>query len=102
MDRRIDMPKKEKTPWLLLSAFAAGLWWMFSGTASASTPATTTVSAGAQKYMNQIMAAQNAFTTGTMSPTTYNLTAGAVLLAAATDPACTGQDLATLHGVAGV
>lgn len=25
-----------------------------------------------------------------------------LLLAAAADPACTGQDLATLHGVAGV
>lgn len=95
------MPKKEKTPWLLLGAFAAGLWWMFSGTASAST-STTTVSAGAQRYMDQIMAAQTSFTRGLMSQTAYNLAAGAILLAAAADPSCTGQDIATLHGVAGV
>jgi hypothetical protein len=101
MDRRIDMPKKEKTPWLLLSAFAAGLWWLFSGTAAAST-STTTVSAGAQKYMDQIMAAQTAFTRGSMSQPAYTLAAGAILLAASADPACTGQDIATLHGVAGV
>ena len=96
------MPKKEKTPWLLMGAFAAGLWWLFSGTASASTTAPTTVSVGAQKYLNQIMAAQNSFTSGTMSQAAYTVAAGAILIAAAADPACTGQDLATLHGVAGV
>ena len=96
------MPKKEKSvPWLVLGSLAAGLWWMFSGTASASTT-TPTVSPGAQKYLTQIMAAQNSFTSGTMSQAAYSLAAGAILLAAASDSACTGQDLAYLHGVAGV
>lgn len=95
------MPQKKKSlPWLLIGGLAAGFWYFFGGSASAST--TITLSPGAQKYMTQLMAAQNSFQAGSMSQTAYAAAATAILAAAAIDPSCNGQDLVALHGVAGV
>jgi len=93
------MAKKEGIPWLLVGGVAAGLWWLFSGqTASAST---TQLSAAAQSYMSQIMAAQNAFLTGSKTQAQYAATANDIMVKAASDPRVSTSDVAALGAVAG-
>jgi hypothetical protein len=97
------MAKMKDPPWLLLGAFAAGLWWLFSSPASAATaPASSKiVNAAAKKYLDQIMAAQNAFTSGSKSQSDYTALAASILLVAQVDPSISTADLAYLRAVAG-
>jgi hypothetical protein len=98
------MPKKEKkssTPWLLLAAGAGALWYFFGGSASAAT-SSPVMSASGQKYMTQIMTAQNAYLQGQTTQAVYNAAAAAIIVAATADPTVTAQDVTNLHAVAGV
>jgi hypothetical protein len=97
------MAKKEGAPWLLIGAFGAGLWWLFSSPAQAATKpaAAPTVSAGAQKYLDQIMSAQNAFTSGSKTQSDYTAMAATIIVAAQIDPSVSSADMAYLRGVAG-
>ena len=98
------MAKMKDPPWLLLGAFAAGLWWLFSSPASAATApsSTPTVGAGAQKYLNQIMAAQNAFTSGSKTQADYAALALSIVGVAQIDPSVSAADLSYLRAVSGV
>jgi hypothetical protein len=97
------MAKKNDTPWISILALAAGLWWLFSSPASASpSAATPTLGAAAQRYMSQIVAAQNAFLSGSKTQLEYNALALAAIAAAQLDQAVTPADVAALRAVAGV
>lgn len=93
--------KRKSSSWVWLLGAGAAAWYFFSGS-SASASTITTVGPGAQTYLNQIMAAQNAFTSGSQTQAQYTLAASAILIKAVADPAVSISDLATLHAVAGV
>jgi hypothetical protein len=87
--------------WLLLAAAAGAAWYFWPSSAPAA-PAPATVSAGAQTYLTQIMAAQNQFQAGTQTQQQYTASAQALLTKAQTDSNVTAADMTTLHAVAGV
>ena len=97
------MRKKDSgIPWkklLFWGGGAAALWALWPSSASAAT--TTTVSAGAQKYMVQVMALQTAFQAGQMNQDQYTTTVTGILTGASLDPTVSAADLKTLHAVAG-
>jgi hypothetical protein len=98
------MARKDDVPWLLIGAFAAGLFWLFGSPAKAATaPAVpATVSSGAQKYLDQIMAAQNAFTGGTKTQLEYTGMVQGIVAVAQIDPTVSASDLSYLRAVAGI
>jgi aerobic-type carbon monoxide dehydrogenase small subunit (CoxS/CutS family) len=92
--------RKKSSSWMWLVGAGAAAWYFFSGS-SASAATSTTVSAGAQTYMNQIMAAQNAFTSGSQTQAQYVASAQAILAKALLDSNVSSADMATLHAVSG-
>lgn len=97
------MAKKKRSsfPTWLLAAGAAAVWYFWPSAAQAAT-VPTTVSAGAQTYMSQIMAAQAAFLSNSQTQAQYTATAQTILGKALADPTVLASDMTTLHAVAGV
>jgi hypothetical protein len=93
--------KKDNPPWVLIGAFVAGLWWLFSNpsTASAATP---TVSAGGKKYLDQILTAQSIYPGNYKSQPQYVTMVQSLLLAAQLDSSVSTNDMAVLRATAGV
>lgn len=86
----------KKTNWLLLAAIGGGIYWLVNNM----TPSST-VSAGAQQYLNQIMVLQNAFLQGQYSQSQYSVGANTILANAAKDPNVTKTDIDTMMSIAG-
>lgn len=94
------MAKKSKSSGWLLLAGAAAAWFFWPSSASAATAPAP--SAASQGYMNQIVAAQSAFTSGALPLAQYQAAAQAIMARATIDNSVSAAELANLHAVAGV